>query len=108
MGLPDHEALALAEIERRLIDDDPRFAARLTRTRTWLRIPRRVLFTAALCLTYAAGLLVIIAGVTLPSAVLIAIGSIVTAAFPTAVGVRAWRQRPRAAAHRWSVPAPRR
>lgn len=106
MGLPDHEALALAQIERHLIDEDPRFAARLTRTRTWSRIPRRVLFAAALCLTYAAGLLIVIAGVTLPSAVLVALGSIVTAAFPTAVGVRAVRQRSRTATHRWSVPAP--
>ncbi|MCE7000671.1 DUF3040 domain-containing protein [Saccharothrix sp. S26] len=93
MGLPDHEARALAQIERQLIDDDPRFAARLSRTRSWSRIPRRVLFASALCLTYAVGLLAVIAGVTLPSVVLIVLGSAITAAFPTAVAVRAWRER---------------
>ena len=93
MGLPDHEARALAQIERQLIDDDPRFVARLNRTRSWLRIPRRVLFALALCLTYAVGLVTVIAGVALPSVVLVAIGAVVTAAFPVVVGVRAWRER---------------
>jgi hypothetical protein len=93
MGLPDHEERALAQIERQLVDDDPRFAARLARTRSWISIPRRVLYVSALCLVYSVGLVTIIAGATLPSAVLIAIGSIVTAAFPTAVAVRAWRRR---------------
>ncbi|MFI9012306.1 DUF3040 domain-containing protein [Actinosynnema sp. NPDC053489] len=93
MGLPDHEERALAQIERQLLDDDPRFVARLTRGRSRLRVPRRVLFASALVLTYAVGLVTIIAGVNLASAFLVVVGSAVTAAFPTALGVRAWRQR---------------
>jgi hypothetical protein len=97
MGLTDQEARALAQIERHLNDDDPRFVARLARARSWLRIPRRVLLAVALCLTYAVGLVTLIAGVTSSSApwsvVLIAIGSAITAAIPTVVGVRAWRRR---------------
>jgi hypothetical protein len=95
MALQDHEERALAQIERQLADDDPRFVARLARTRSWLRIPRRVLFASALVLTYALGLLIIIAGVTLPSVILVVLGSLVTAAFPVAAGRRAWRERPR-------------
>lgn len=93
MELQDHEKRALAQIEQRLIDDDPRFAARLSRPRSWERVPRRVLFAAALCLAYTVGLLTIVAGVSLPSAVLVVLGALVTAAFPTAVAVRAWRRR---------------
>lgn len=97
MGLTDQEARALAQIERHLNDDDPRFVARLGRARSWLRIPRRVLVAVALCLTYSVGLVTVIAGVTASSAlwsvVLVAIGSAITAAIPTVVGVRAWRRR---------------
>jgi hypothetical protein len=93
MGLTDHEERALAQIERQLADDDPRFVARLARTRPLSRVPRRVLFGAALCLVYSVGLLTIIAGATLQSAVLIAIGSAVTVAYPVAVAVRAWQER---------------
>lgn len=99
MGLQDHEERALAQIERHLSDDDPRFVARLTRTRSWFRIPRRVLSAGALVLTYTVGLLTIIAGVTLPSSVLVVIGAAVTAAFPVAVAVRIRRER------RWVAPA---
>lgn len=95
VGLQDHEKRALAQIERQLADDDPRFVARLNRRRSRIRIPQRVLFTAALLTTYLVGLLTIITGVTLSSTFLIVLGALVTAAFPTAVATRAWRdQRP--------------
>lgn len=93
MGLPDHEERALEQIERQLVDDDPRFAARLTRTRSWRHVSRRVLYGSALSLTYLVGLLTIIAGTTLPSAFLIVIGALITATFPVVVAVRAWRWR---------------
>ncbi|QQQ74019.1 DUF3040 domain-containing protein [Saccharothrix sp. 6-C] len=93
MALRDDEKRALAQIQRQLADDDPRFVARLSRKGSLFRIPRRVLFTAALLTTYAVGLLAIVIGVTLPSALLVIVGALVTAGFPTAVAVRAWRGR---------------
>ncbi|KOX28180.1 hypothetical protein ADK67_12125 [Saccharothrix sp. NRRL B-16348] len=91
MGLQDREERALAEIEQRLAEDDPRFAARLDHTRSWHRIPRPVLLGAALVATYVVGLLAVIAGVTLSSVPLIALGAVVITAFPAAVAARAWR-----------------
>ncbi|XVS61588.1 DUF3040 domain-containing protein [Actinosynnema sp. CA-299493] len=93
MALRDDEKRALAQIQRQLADDDPRFVARLSRKRSLFRIPQRVLFTAALLTTYVVGLLAIITGVALSSAFLVVAGALVTAGFPTAVAVRAWRGR---------------
>ncbi|MEU4445952.1 DUF3040 domain-containing protein [Actinosynnema sp. NPDC050801] len=95
MALQDHEERALAEIEQQLADDDPRFVARLGRKRSWIRTSRRVAHAAALVSTYLVGLLVVIAGVTLPSVVLIVLGAAVTAAFPVLTATRAWRGRRR-------------
>ncbi|GAB2960388.1 DUF3040 domain-containing protein [Saccharothrix stipae] len=95
MALQDHEERALAEIEQQLADDDPRFVARLGRKRSWIRTSRRVAYAAALVSTYLTGLLVVIAGVTLPSVILIVLGSAVTAVFPVLTAARAWRARRR-------------
>ncbi|NUT47277.1 MAG: DUF3040 domain-containing protein [Saccharothrix sp.] len=95
MGLREHEERALAQIQQQLADDDPRFAARLTRARLKMRIPRRVLFAAALLGTYLLGLTTIVLGVALASVFLVVVGSAVTAAFPVVVAARAWRGRSR-------------
>jgi len=95
MGLREHEERALAQIQKHLANDDPRFTSRFTRTQPVLRIPKPVLFGIALLSTYALGLLGIVAGVILSSAFLTVLGAAITAAFPTVVAARAWRERPR-------------
>lgn len=82
MRLPDREQQELDEIERRLAEDDPKLAAKLTRPAP--RVPRRTLLLAAALLTYAAGLIVVMTGVTLSSVVLVVLGACV------ALGVFAW------------------
>ncbi|QFZ21141.1 DUF3040 domain-containing protein [Saccharothrix syringae] len=97
MGLSDHEQRALAEIERQLAADDPRFAARLARARSAVRVPKPVRSAVVLLAAYSLGLVTIIAGVTLASPALITLGAVITAALPVRVAVRAWRQQPPAA-----------
>ncbi|MFJ5987069.1 DUF3040 domain-containing protein [Lentzea sp. NPDC092896] len=89
MRLPDREQQELDEIERRLAEDDPKLAAKLTRPAP--RVPRRTLVVAGLLLTYAAGLIVVMAGVTLSSVVLIALGACVVLGVFAWFAVRVWR-----------------
>lgn len=95
MALRDEEIRALAQIQRQLAVEDPRFVARLRRRRSLIRVPKRVLLAAALLVTYSVGLLGIIIGVTLSSAFFTAVGALVTAGFPVVVARRAWRSRRR-------------
>ncbi|WP_053735782.1 DUF3040 domain-containing protein [Nocardia sp. NRRL S-836] len=89
MKLPDHEQQELDEIERRLAQDDPKLAAKLNRPAP--RVPRRTLVTAGVLALYVVGLVVVMAGVTLSSVVLVALGAGVVLAVFAWFGVRAWR-----------------
>lgn len=91
MGLPEHEQRELAEIEQRLAEEDPRFAARLTKP--GLGLSPRTMIVLGLLATYVIGLLVVVLGVTLGSVVLIALGAAVTVSFPVMLVVRIWRDR---------------
>ncbi|MCX2946917.1 DUF3040 domain-containing protein [Lentzea sp. NEAU-D7] len=91
MKLPDHEQRELDEIERRLAEDDPKLAAKLTRPAP--RMPRRTLVLAGMLSLYAIGLLVVIAGVSSSSAVVVALGACVVLGVFAAFAVRAWRER---------------
>jgi len=92
--LPEHEKRELRAIEEHLAEEDPAFAARLTRKPPpHYRLPRRALFVVLLLLTYTAGLTLLVIGVALASAVLVVLGVGVTAVFPVLVTVRAWRKR---------------
>jgi len=90
MRLPDREQQELDEIERRLAEDDPKLAAKLTRPAP--RVPRRTLVVAGMLLTYAAGLIVVMAGVTLSSVVVIALGACVVLGVFAWFAVRVWRE----------------
>lgn len=93
MELPEDEKRALKAIEERLAEEDPAFAARLTRRPPpHYRLPSRMLFIILLLLTYTAGLTLLIGGVTLASVALIVLGTVVTAVFPVLVTFRAWRR----------------
>jgi uncharacterized RDD family membrane protein YckC len=89
MRLPDREQQELDEIERRLAEDDPKLAAKLTRPAP--RVPRRTLVVAGMLLTYAAGLIVVMAGVTLSSVVVIVLGACVVLGVFAWFAVRVWR-----------------
>lgn len=89
MKLPDREQQELDEIERHLAEDDPKLAAKLTRPAP--RVPRRTVVAAGMLLLYAAGLLVVMAGVTLSSAVVIALGACVLLGVFAWFTLRAWR-----------------
>ena len=90
MRLPDREQQELDEIERRLAEDDPKLAAKLNRPAP--RVPRRTLVLAGLLLTYAVGLIVVMAGVSLSSVVLVALGACVVLGVFAWFAVRAWRE----------------
>ncbi|WP_434444316.1 DUF3040 domain-containing protein [Lentzea sp. E54] len=94
MGLPEDEQRELDDIEQRLAEDDPTFAAKLARTPPpHHRLPPRVLRWIGLLLTYAVGLVVVVTGVSLSSIVLIALGAAVAAFGPVAMVVQTWRNR---------------
>lgn len=94
MGLPEDEQRELDDIEQRLAEDDPTFAARLATAPPPHRLlPPRVLRLIGLLLIYAVGLVVVITGVSLSSIVLIAIGAAVAAFGPVIVTVQTWRNR---------------
>ncbi|MGI5499956.1 DUF3040 domain-containing protein [Lentzea sp. CA-135723] len=89
MKLPDHEQRELEEIERRLAEDDPKFAAKLNRPAP--RVPRRTLVLAGVLAFYVAGLVVVMTGVSLASVVLIALGAAMVLAVFGWFAVRVWR-----------------
>ena len=89
MRLPDREQQELDEIERRLAEDDPKLAAKLTRPAP--RVPRRTLVVAVMLLAYAAGLIVVMTGVTLSSVVLVVLGACVALGVFAWFAVRVWR-----------------
>ncbi|GLY50570.1 DUF3040 domain-containing protein [Lentzea sp. NBRC 102530] len=89
MKLPDHEQRELEEIERRLAEDDPKFAARLNRPAP--RIPHRTLVLAGVLAFYVAGLVVVMTGVSLALPVITALGAAMLLAVFAWFAVRAWR-----------------
>ncbi|MDX8050804.1 DUF3040 domain-containing protein [Lentzea sp. BCCO 10_0798] len=91
MKLPDHEQRELDEIERRLAEDDPKLAAKLNRPAP--RMPRRTLVLAGMLSLHVIGLLVVMAGVSSSSAVVVALGGCVVLGVFAAFVVRAWRER---------------
>lgn len=90
MKLPDREQQELDEIERHLAEDDPKLAAKLNRPAP--RVPRRTSVVAGLLSLYVVGLLVVIAGMTLSSVVLIALGACVSLGVFAWFAVRIWRK----------------
>lgn len=94
MELPDREKRELDEIEQRLAEDDPKLAARLTRvTPAIFLMSRRTLLVLGALATYIAGLLVVIAGVTLSSTVLVALGTAMIVSVFAGLVAHAWRNR---------------
>ncbi|GAA3685370.1 hypothetical protein GCM10022267_85210 [Lentzea roselyniae] len=94
MGLPEDEQRELDDIEHRLAEDDPTFAAKLATTPPLYRqLTPRVLRLISLLLIYVVGLVVVITGVSLSSIVVIALGAAVAAFGPAATVVQAWRTR---------------
>lgn len=93
MELPDREQQELREIERRLVEDDPKLAAKLNRAAPRVLVPRRILVVVGMLAIYTAGLVAVIAEVTLSSVVLIVLGVCVILGVFTWFGVRAWRNR---------------
>lgn len=95
MELPENERHELDEIERRLAEDDPKLAARLTNSAPAIFIPRRTLIAIGVLAAYLAGLITIIAGVTVASIALVLLGAVITVGVFTALTVHAWRHRPK-------------
>lgn len=88
MRLPDREQQELEEIERRLVEDDPKLAAKLNRPAP--RVPRRTLVVAGMLLLYVVGLIAVMAGVTLSSVALVAVGACVILGVFAWFAVRVW------------------
>lgn len=88
MGLRDEERRQLAEIERRLGEEDPRLAQRLARLRPGAA--RTLWIVAGLMALFIVGGVVIALGAGGGSPVVVAIGVVVAAGVPTAVIWRLW------------------
>jgi hypothetical protein len=87
----DYEERKLAEIEKQLIAEDPKLAAKLSTPD--LRVHRVATFLAAMLGTYVAGLVIAVAGMSFSSAILTVAGTLIAVSFPVRFGWRAWRQR---------------
>ncbi|KOV82452.1 DUF3040 domain-containing protein [Nocardia sp. NRRL S-836] len=91
MALADHEKRVLEEIEQRLFDEDPRFAAKLTRPSPLSFLSHRTVRLLGVLTAYLCGLLAVIAGVTWSSVALVGLGAVACAAVFTGLLVTAWR-----------------
>lgn len=92
MGLAEHEKRELDAIEQHLAEDDPALATKLSKPSWHLRLSGTALFVVGLLATYATGLTLLAAGVTLSSWPLIAAGAAVTGVYPMKVALRAARE----------------
>ncbi|GAA1218338.1 DUF3040 domain-containing protein [Prauserella alba] len=88
MGLRDEERRQLAEIERRLGEDDPRLAQRLATLRPGTS--RTLWIVAGLIALFIVGGVVIALGAGAGAPVVVALGVIIAAGVPTAVIWRVW------------------
>lgn len=93
MGLAEHEKRELDAIEQHLAQEDPAFAAKLSRPRWHLRLSGTALFVIGLLTTYVAGLTLLAAGITTSSRPLTALGAAVTAIYPVKVTLHAVKDR---------------
>jgi hypothetical protein len=94
MALHDEEQRQLAEIERRLVEDDPRLARRLATLRPMQSLAL-VASIAGLLASVVCGLTAMVFGVLLSSPVLIIVGTLLAVFLPTAIGWRLWLRRRR-------------
>lgn len=92
MELPEDEQRQLKQIEEQLAEEDPAFAARLTRKPpAHQRLSRKALFVVLLLLSYVVGLTLLVGGVALESVALTVLGVGVTVTYPVLVTVRGLR-----------------
>jgi Protein of unknown function (DUF3040) len=90
VALRDQEIRQLAEIERGLTEDDPRFASTVRKLNGRRpAVPRAVRDVLVLLATYLVGLTTIVLGVWWSLAILVALGAVVTASMPVLVGWQA-------------------
>jgi hypothetical protein len=93
MALRDDEKRQLAEIEHRLAEDDPRFAAKLSVDPKTAGALRKAMLVALVLATWVVGLTIIVLGVALSLPILVVVGAPVVAAVPVRIGWLAWRER---------------
>lgn len=87
MALRDDEQRILTEIERALVEEDPRLARRFG-DRSESQGGSLGTVIAGVVMTFGAGLGVLVAGIWLTSPALVLVGVVVTTAFPALAG---WR-----------------
>lgn len=92
MALHGEEQRRLSEIERQLAEENPRLAQRLAELRP-MRITGVVLAILGVFLSPVAGLFVLVAAAETHSAFLIALGTVLATAVPTAILWRTWLHR---------------
>lgn len=88
MGLRDEERRQLDDIERRLGEDDPRLAQRLTRLRPG--VPRLLWVLVALFLLFVVGGVLVAVGAGSGLPVVVVVGVLVAVGAPTAIIWRIW------------------
>ncbi|PRX47299.1 Protein of unknown function (DUF3040) [Prauserella shujinwangii] len=89
MALRDEEQRQLAEIEQRLVEDDPHLAQRLAKLRPFA-LGRAGLVVLSVVAALVVGLIVIATGSELDSPALVVLGAALAAGVPTAVIWRLW------------------
>ncbi|MFD5825936.1 DUF3040 domain-containing protein [Lentzea sp. NPDC060358] len=93
MALADHEKRELDEIEQRLFDDDPKFAAKLTKPSVLVFLSRKTLLVLGVIAVYLGALLAVVAGVTWSSVALVVLGALLGTGVFAGLIVLAWRGR---------------
>ncbi|MEU3272055.1 DUF3040 domain-containing protein [Saccharomonospora sp. NPDC006951] len=92
MALHDEEQRQLAEIERRLAEDDPQLAQKLTRLRPF-GMPRAGIALITMFASFVLGLAVVAIGAEVGSFVLGIIGIVLAVGLPTVLIWRLWLRR---------------
>ncbi|SDO66321.1 DUF3040 domain-containing protein [Lentzea jiangxiensis] len=91
MALADREKRELEQIEQRLFEEDPEFAAKLAKPSVFVFLSRRTLLLAGAVAAFLCGLLVVIAGVTWSSVPVVVLGAAVCASVFAGLVVWVWR-----------------
>ncbi|MQA07394.1 MAG: DUF3040 domain-containing protein [Pseudonocardiaceae bacterium] len=92
MALPEKEQRQLAEIERWLVQEDPRLARRLAESRPTATFTLVLAVLGILTLS-AVGLVLMVFGVQLASPVLVIVGALLTVVLPAMLSWRLWSGR---------------
>ncbi|HEX7306851.1 DUF3040 domain-containing protein [Lentzea sp.] len=91
MALAEHEKRELDQIEQHLFDEDPKFAAKLSKPSLFVFLSRGAVRVLGLVGIFLGGLLAVVSGVTWSIVALVVLGAVLCAGVFAGLTVMAWR-----------------